>query len=245
MSFTKMFFLVSMLSLWFVITSCGNANAKKDSDEVASEQTRTEQEPSPAHTQTQEKASYNEVYIANEMAKYQLGDVMEFRSIKLKEFLNDPSMDTLIRASGSFSVYRRKESQVERISSPDILDAVARSGGFRSGNWPVYVEFIDFMNDPENFEKILLEHDIEEEIISYVIIVHGQLIRQGPASAEGQPQPSQTPGMSIWIHTDNGNYFLEQHNYINDPDWKPGSTDFTYIFHDLASFTYKCLIFYS
>ena len=98
----------------------------------------------------------------------------------------------------------------------------------RIGRWPVNLEFVDFMNDPENIRRILKEYDIEEELKSYVIIEH---ISPPTLLVLG----SETRKMCIWVHTDLGDYFLD-HTY--NPEFGPLDGDFNnqYTFYTLKEY---------
>jgi len=157
-------------------------------------------------------------------------DVISFKlsSSALHEFLKGPTIDALWETSEVIVVFRKSRNlywDIESIRvfpSGDSLE-YAESGIYRLGAWPVYTEFIDFMNEPENFVKILAEHDIDEEILDIAVICH-------PNSRGG------LGGMCIWIHTDGGDYFLEDYLF---PDGDPHDTTFTYLFHDLAGYSNK------
>ena len=170
----------------------------------------------------------------------QLGEVASYFIGKstFKEFLKNPSLDILTHKSNvievySKTLYREGFISVKILTSDPVKEEKARSGVFRVGNWPVYTEFIDFMNNPDNFKQILSEQGIEEKIISYVIIEHDsnkstwlKQIRPG----DGIPQ------MCIWIHTDIGNYFLEHNVYLYE---NPHDTRFGYIFYNLSEYSRK------
>jgi hypothetical protein len=77
-----------------------------------------------------------------------------------------------------------------------------------------------------------LEHGIEEEILSYVTIAHYYLDYNEGELAD----PGTGPKMCIWIHTDTGDYFLEDNPYLAED---PLDTNFTYDFYNLARYAKK------
>lgn len=161
------------------------------------------------------------------------GDVIAYTLSKkdFQEFLRKPSMD----ASSGFAVYRKSmdregyiEVEIFNVNGNAKYEAV--SGYLRIGSWPVYTEFIDFMDDVDNFKQILSKRGIYEEILSYVIIEH---ITYEAKENELIP-PGTYPTMCIWIHTDAGDYFLEHKANGDILD-----TDFTYDFYDLIGYSKK------
>jgi len=167
-----------------------------------------------------------------------LGDVVVYwlrGKDEFSAFLNEPSIEILIERSYLIGVFRRSRFEdncvdFERIFPYRAVENSIRSGGTWIGQWPVYVEFIDFMNDNENFVQVLLEQGIEEDIINVAVIMHPT-----DAIISDPPLPGTGPTICIWIQTSNGNYFLE--HYI---DWEGDlhSTNFLSHsrFHDLNSF---------
>ena len=150
--------------------------------------------------------------------------------------LNEPSFDVLIEESRLITAYRISNISSEIIDGesifPDYWRESLESGIFRIGAWPIYTEFIDFMNDPENFVRILLEHGIYEEILRVSIITHPN---KNPVPGPTPPPGSNIRQMCIWIQTDGGDYFLE---FTANLEISPRDTDFNnhYRFHDLAGF---------
>jgi len=166
------------------------------------------------------------------------GDVVVFTldAAAFQMLLNEPSFDILIEESRLITAYRISNTSSETIDGesifPDYWRESLESGIFRIGAWPIYTEFIDFMNDPENFVRILLEHGIYEEILRVSIITHPN---NNPVLGPTPPPGSNIPKMCIWIQTDAGNYFLEHHAFlsgdIHDTNFLNRSR-----FHDLAGF---------
>ena len=170
------------------------------------------------------------------------GDIMVYITslAGLREFMKKPSLETIFMNSSVLDVYRKSESrvdfvEVERIFGPTLNWQTAKSGSLRIGSWPVYTEFIDFLSNTENIRQILLERDINEEIISYVIIQHGRADSLVTYS-EGQTTPSNTPTMCLWIHTDAGDYFLE-HYFNLDSD--PLDTNWAFQFQTFEEYSLK------
>lgn len=158
-----------------------------------------------------------------------------------REFLQKPSVELLFSKQINWGVYNKiphKEGYIQqRIFATDKIGPVhydeAKSGLFRIASWPVYTEFIDFMNDADSFKQILLERGIDEEIVYYTIITHRY---SDPPNTEPVPPGTQYNKMCIWIHTDFGDYFLEDNPYLAED---PNDPAFTYDFHDLAGYSKK------
>ncbi|MCL2391913.1 MAG: hypothetical protein FWC66_04800 [Oscillospiraceae bacterium] len=153
-------------------------------------------------------------------------------------FLKNPSLDALAKKSNAFLVFNKFEfweGYIHRqtfLRDGRIFDDEMPSGFFRIGRWPVYTEFIDFMNDHEYFERLLCEHGTEGEILSVIIIEHPD--RMFELWDDGLPMGGVGSTMCIWIHTDSGDYFLAFNSSLSE---FPGDTTFRYDFHDLASFS--------
>jgi hypothetical protein len=166
----------------------------------------------------------------------QKGDVFEYVLDKkaLRLFLKAPTVDVLHRTCHGFFMYEKAGFLNDRIKLQGFradreYEFEGKSGGSRIGAWPVYTEFMDFMNDPDNIRKVLLDHGVHEELLSYVTIEY---------SSKGLYKPSIE--MSIWIHTDAGDYFLE-HNSLLYEDVH--DTTFLYDFYDFAGFSRKYNVF--
>jgi len=153
-------------------------------------------------------------------------------------FLINPSAD----AFSNYIAYRKspgKEGYIEQEVFSENGEAEGKfentSGYFRISSWPVYTEFIDFMNDDGNFKKILSDHSIEGEILSCIAMEYQYL---SPETDKQTPIPPGTlyTKMCIWIHTASGDYFLENNPYLAP---SPTDTNFTYDFYDLAEYTKK------
>lgn len=195
-----------------------------------------------AGTQTQnqkpvrEEVSNNTTDALRPGTNYQpeVGDVVAYDLSQkaFQEFLLQPSIGVITRKCDDFSVYRKSTEKKGNVKlkyyglNRDFQD-ISISGYFRIGGWPVYLEFIDFMNNRENFEQILSERGINEELLSCVIITH----------KDNQPiLPGTVPIMCIWLHTNKGDYFLEYNAYLykdlNDKH-------FLYDFYDLKGYSQK------
>lgn len=166
-----------------------------------------------------------------------------------QKFLKEPSTKkftefTIFEKSGYIDISRdtsippkiKTEGGIKQkgvlLDGTTIKEETARSGLFRVGAWPIYTEFIDFMSDPENFRKILSEHGIDEKMLSYMMIEYDYL-----EFKEGELIPPGTePRMCIWIHTDAGDYFLEDNPYLAEDAL---DTNFTYDFYDLVGYSKK------
>ena len=163
------------------------------------------------------------------------GDIVTYTMSKeeFQDFLRGRSID--ISQVAAFRKSSNREGFVEctTYSVNDYVKYEYESGTFRIGSWPVYTEFIDFMNAPENFRQILSEHGIDEELLSYDIIEHYYLVFED----DELPLPGSGSKMCIWLHTDAGDYFLEDNPDYDNPD--PLSTTFTYKFYDLAEYAKK------
>ena len=184
--------------------------------------------------QIQEEISYDMAGSLSPAIGYQKkeGDIVVYTLSKLdfRDFLRGQS----IYENLMFTAYRKSNAgegyvEVETYTGNGI-------GKYESdiasiGPWPVYTEFIDFMNDPENFRQILSERGIDEELLSYDIIEHIYL----EFKDDELPPPGSAPMMCIWLHTDAGDYFLEF-----SPDYDNlHSTTFTYKFHNLSEYAKK------
>ena len=154
----------------------------------------------------------------------------------LRVFFQEPTMETLLSESTHFIVYRKSNTFDNDIESyryaPTELQSTAPSGTFRIGGWPVYSGFIDFMNDDRKFTEILFENDISEEMIFRQIIVHNSIL----SNTEQLSTQDMYYDMCIWIHTENGDYFLHDNPYLTDNNL---DTSFTYDFYDLNSYIIK------
>jgi len=157
-------------------------------------------------------------------------------------FLLDLTQESLYENSDVISVFKksaRSEGYIRAFGlsrrSPDISRASAdemKSGYYRIGAWPVYTEFIDFMNNADNFKQILLEQKIENELLNYAIMAHTTYVHEG----DGPPPPGNQPQMCIWLHTDKGDYFLDHNPYIAESHRDP---NFTFDFYTLDEYRQK------
>ena len=163
----------------------------------------------------------------------QNGEIVEYYLSKdnFKKFLEEPTMKTFLEEYDHFCVYKKAKQQGEYVELLDDAGNVmgeAPSGYYRIGAWPVYTEFIDFMNDDQNFESILKDNtDGMQTLLNYTILQYSWY-----ESQEDYIPPGTGPQMCIWIHTKEGDYFLENDVYHGDPF----STDFDYIFYDLEQY---------
>lgn len=227
-----------------LIASCGSLQISEQNQAILSEtNTKLDVDFFPQYSSNTEEGcdDMQDALCFNPDYEPILGEVVVF-SIDwagLSEFLLEPSLETLSCRSGSIDKLIKSEAstgviEIERISDPTLNWATAGSGTIRIGSWPVYTEFIDFMSDPDNLVKILHERNIDDEILSCVIIEYN---KTGcvPANTESQTQPSSTPTMCIWIHTNAGDYFLE--NYFN-LSGDPNDTNFVnhYVFFTLHDY---------
>ena len=139
-------------------------------------------------------------------------------TVAMRAFLKAPSMDNLALYCSSFFRYNGVSGdhlpnqivyygfiEESRISG----QAPEPVGGY--GRLRVYTELIDFMSDTYNFQSVLSDYGIEDDVISYVIIEHfhhdGRWFLWNA-----------TRRMCFWIHTDNGEYFMiETALYENNP----------------------------
>ena len=145
--------------------------------------------------------------------------VYSFDSASFHKFLSDPTLDTLKEVSTQLFVFRKSgdsEAPIEQELLTPIFNSEYRvtrstSGSHRIGTWPVYVEFLDFLDEPENFNKLFLDLGIEVAVLRYKIILHPNL------TENSLNVPGVYPQMSIWIHTERGEYFLTHFNNWDDP----------------------------
>jgi hypothetical protein len=126
-----------------------------------------------------------------------------FDTKSFQRFLKKPSIEAAGNNCYGFIVYNKTADGMRHI----ILDGFMReqriqwrssSGTQRIAKRPIDVEFIDFMNDPDNIRQILLDRGIDDEIQSYAILEHllPTLERR------------RAMGMCIWIVTEAGDYIL-------------------------------------
>ncbi len=142
----------------------------------------------------------------------EVGDVSVYYLSKksFADFLRNPTLENVSAYCGSLSVYSKHISksgyiQAKFFSKEHSASSDSISGFYRAGSWPIYTEFIEFMNDPNNFKKALINNKVEDELLSYVIITHSQY-----ETKDNKPLPPGTyPVMCIWVHTEKGDYFLE------------------------------------
>ena len=87
------------------------------------------------------------------------------------------------------------------------------------------------MTNTENFERLLSENGVEESIISCVIVLHWTSVAK-----EGVLTPPGTgPEFCVWLHTDDGDYFLQRKVNLNDPH----DTSFSFDFFTLEDYVRK------
>jgi len=139
------------------------------------------------------------------------------------KFLCDPTLETLKEVSNQLVVYRKTGVSGELVEQ-EILTPIysgmnnrvtrSSSGNHRIGTWPVYIEFLDFMNERENFNKLFRDRGIEVAVLHYIIIKHPDLRN---LTTNRPDAPGIYPQMSIWIHTERGEYFLEHVYNWDDP----------------------------
>jgi len=157
-----------------------------------------------------------------------------------QEFLNNPSAVTLYQKSENLITYRKSEYREGYIvferRTPNFASHESVSGAPRIGAWPVYSEFLEFVNDFGNFDKILMEQGFEAEVLGVYIFTHPD--SRNTVAGDNPPPGSNIPKMSIWIRTDAGDYFLEHHAFL---DGNSADTDFSNrsIFHDLTGYSRK------
>ena len=227
----KAFLISTFFCLVFVLVSC--ATSQHSDDQVADENTEQEE--------VSNKVSNNMTDSLTPGIHYQpeAGDVVTYTLSQkaFQEFLLQPSMDILSEKCDNLSVYKKDAIidgyvQLEMFKSDGYYTDGELSGYFRIGNWPVYLEFIDFMNNKDNFKQILLEYDINDELLSCVIIAH-----RNYNVKNGEPIPPGTaPIMCIWLHTNSGDYFLENNPYLYSD---PRDTHFLYDFYNLKDYSQK------
>ena len=164
------------------------------------------------------------------------GEVVAYLISKkdFQEFLLRPNENSFHEKV--FLVFRKSDIRegyikLEVFGHDHDIKSENEGGLIRIGEWPVYSWFVDFMNEKENFKQILAENDIQEELLSYVIIEHEFIVLE-----EGELLPPQAwEQMCIWLHTDAGDYFLE-----NDPyKGSANGTKFFYKFYDLEEYSQK------
>lgn len=183
----------------------------------------TMQDQSAGEEEKQRKAYY-ELQIG-EIAEYCLGKE------NFQRFLQNPTMDVFLEEYNDCIVYRKsavQENYIEVLNDDGSVFEEVQGGQYRIGAWPIYTEFIDFMNERNNFEQALQKNGIEEQLLNYTILSYDWYEPQ-----EGVYIPPGTgPQMCIWLHTKEGDYFLENDVYHGDPF----STDFDYVFYGLKQY---------
>ena len=148
-----------------------------------------------------------------------------------QEFLLQPNVEALGRER--FSIYRKsgyRDGYIEVVGSSGSVTE-EKEGFSRMGSWPVYTEFIDFMSKKENLERILAKNGVQEQLLSYAIIGHEYLVAK-----ENEPRiPGSYPKTCIWLHTDVGDYFLENDSSVGSAYF----VDSTYKCYSLEEYSQK------
>ena len=158
-----------------------------------------------------------------------------FDATEFNKFLSDPTIKTLYDKSEEQKIYQKMPNaegyiSVEYFELGEVQTGVQESGRWRVGNWPIYTEFIDYVNNYGNFHIALQERAIDEEILGVFVISHPSLAQRNNTAA--YLPPGTGPVMCIWIHTNASDYFLE-----HKPDLEnPHRTEFTYDFYDLQRY---------
>jgi len=166
----------------------------------------------------------------------QPGEILTIETLDregIRAFLVEPSLETLYEYCEFVIIYRKSEripGNVEyQMLAPEKKIDSTEGGVYRVGAWPIYTSFIDYMNDIEGFEQILLERGIEAEVLSVVMFAHDIYMPK-------KPLPGDTPKACIWLHSDNGDYFLEFNFYLNT---NFHDESYTYNFYDLTGYIEK------
>jgi len=158
-----------------------------------------------------------------------------FDAKEFNKFLLDPTIKTLHDKNEEQKIYQKTPNaegyiSVEYFEFGEVQVGVQANGRWRVGNWPIDTEFIDYVNNYENFRIVLQGHAINEEIRGVFVISHPSLAQRN--NTDAYPPPGTGPVMCIWIHTNASDYFLE-----HKPDLEnPHRTEFTYDFYDLQRY---------
>ena len=191
----------------------------------------TNQNNSPKEENTMCNTSDNQNML--DSYKPKTGEIVTYKLNKkhFQEFLLQPSQEILYKNCDGFSVYK-KSTYAEGYVLENWVDEKP-SGYFRIGSYPVYTEFIDFINDIDNFKQILSDREIDETLLSCIIIEH--VYRE--FKEDELPPPGSAPQMCIWLHTDKNDYFLEDNPYLYDD---PNEPNFLYYdFYNLVEYIQK------
>jgi len=156
-----------------------------------------------------------------------------FRRNEFQHFLEEPSIENLFMLNERFGIYRKshKAGHIQGFEFNHNNVEEIPSGYERLGAWPLYIEFIDFMEE-ENLRSILSERDIENEILFCTAVAH----TYWELKENELPPPGTSPGMCIWIHTVDGDYFLEHNASLSD---NPHDPNFTFSFYTLEEYRQK------
>jgi len=148
--------------------------------------------------------------IREALASMEQGEIAAFSLERddFQDFLENPSMELAIMGNDGFGIFRNSPrygyTQGFAFDRNNVIENP--SGLSRFGSWPINVEFIEFITNIENIYSILLEHGVENaEILSYTIIAHVSSVYTG----SGPVPPGGRRTTCIWIHTTEGDFFLE------------------------------------
>jgi len=183
--------------------------------------------------QEEKNSGMNDFFKPEVAYQPEMGSVVMYSLNKedFQKFLIMPSIDVLYEKSYAFATYKNSDNytgyvEMEKFSQKGVTKN--EDSFFWLFPWKMNTSLIAFIKDSDNFEEILAEHGIDEEILAYVIVEHSTYI-----SKDNQPIPPGTyTSKCIWIHTDAGDYFLERSEASDD-------VTFQYDFYDLTEFLKK------
>ena len=149
-----------------------------------------------------------------------------------RKFISNPSMEILQSDNNEVSVFKKSAAmdgyiKREIVTRNPVQVDEARSGVMRLQyhlNFPIYTEFIDFINDEKNFQNIFSNYNLNCNIETYAIV-------------EGEFPSSVNMPVIVWVATEKENYFItinEKPNLNN-----PNSTEFCYILYSQSLFVEK------
>ncbi len=144
------------------------------------------------------------------------GEMVEYALPRgvFRDFIKMPSQELLESDGVRKHIYSKSEYMTGYIKRKSIYGTTisedeAKSGVMRIGVLPVYTEFVEYIGSKSNIEQLLRDNGVYEEILAYALIdIH-----------IGDDIPA-----SIWVRTNNGDYFIT----VTGDYENPFGTEFIY-----------------
>lgn len=118
-----------------------------------------------------------------------------------KKFIKNPTIDVLLSNKNTVvNIYKNSELQQNTVERKNVYNGTekidrAKSGVMRIGLLPVYNEFLDYVGNIKNIQKLLNDKEIQCNIEYYALLECIDL------------KESQIP-LTIWVKTDIDNFFI-------------------------------------